>query len=443
VVPLATVTAPVDVKAESAVAVRVVTVATAGVVAPTVPLMLIEAVPVKLVTVPLEGVPNAPPFTTGAPAVPTLTAKAVATPVPKPLTPVDIGRPVALVKTPLAGVPNAGVTNVGLVANTKAPVPVSSVTAAARLALEGVPKNVATPVPNDVMPVPPFATGSVPVTPVDRGKPVALVSVTDVGVPNKGVTSVGLVANTKEPDPVSSVTAVIKLAEEGVAKNVATPVPKPLMPVETGRPVALVSVAEEGVPNAGVTNVGLVAKTKEPVPVSSVTAAIKFEEEGVAKKVATSVPKPLMPVATGRPVALVKVPEEGVPNTPPLIIKEPAEPVLTASAVVTPVPKPLMPVATGKPVTLVRVPEEGVPNTPPLTIKEPAEPMFTASAEATPVANPLIPVETGSPVALVRVTEEGVPNAGVTSVGLVDITTLPVPVMALLIKFLVASVNTA
>jgi hypothetical protein len=374
--------------------------------------MLIEAVPVKLVTVPLEGVPNAPPFTTGAPAVPTLTAKAVATPVPKPLTPVEIGRPVALVKTPLAGVPNAGVTNVGLVANTKAPVPVSSVTAAARLALEGVPKNVATPVPNDVMPVPPFATGSVPVTPVDRGKPVALVSVTDVGVPNKGVTSVGLVANTKEPVPVSSVTAVIKFAEEGVAKNVATPVPKPLMPVETGRPVALVKVAEEGVPNAGVTNVGLVAKTKEPEPVSSVTAAIKFEEEGVAKKVAIPVPKPLMPVEIGKPVALVRVTDDGVPKagvTSVGLLENTNEPLPVSSVT-----------------AAAKLAEEGV-----------------AKRVATPVPNPLMPVETGSPVALVRVTEEGVPNAGVTSVGLVDITTLPVPVMALLTRPLEASVNTA
>ena len=53
-----------------------------GVVAPTVPLMLIDAVPVKLVTVPLEGVPRAPPLTTNAPAVPTATPKAVTTPVP-------------------------------------------------------------------------------------------------------------------------------------------------------------------------------------------------------------------------------------------------------------------------------------------------------------------------------------------------------------------------
>jgi hypothetical protein len=32
-----------------------------GVVAPTVPLILIDAVPVRLVTIPLEGVPKAPP----------------------------------------------------------------------------------------------------------------------------------------------------------------------------------------------------------------------------------------------------------------------------------------------------------------------------------------------------------------------------------------------
>lgn len=35
-----------------------------------------------------------------------------------------------------------------------------------------------------VSPVPPLATGKVPVTPVERGNPVALVSVADEGVPN-------------------------------------------------------------------------------------------------------------------------------------------------------------------------------------------------------------------------------------------------------------------
>ena len=53
-----------------------------AVVAPTVPLMLIDAVPVKLVTVPLDGVPKAPPLTTKAPAVPVFTPRAVTTPVP-------------------------------------------------------------------------------------------------------------------------------------------------------------------------------------------------------------------------------------------------------------------------------------------------------------------------------------------------------------------------
>ena len=118
-----------------------------------------------------------------------------------------------------------------------------------------------------VCPVPPLVIGSVPVTPVDKGSPVALVNVTDEGVPRAGVTNVGLVANTRDPVPVSSVTADAKLALVGVAKNVATPVPKPLTPVEIGKPVQLVSVPDVGVPNAGVTNVGDVDKTTLPDPV--------------------------------------------------------------------------------------------------------------------------------------------------------------------------------
>ena len=89
--------------------------------------------------------------------------------------------------------PRTGVTRVGLVANTKSPVPVSPVTAAARFALVGVPRNVATPVPSEVIPVPPLATGSVPVTPVVSGNPVALVSTPDAGVPKAGVVRVGAV----------------------------------------------------------------------------------------------------------------------------------------------------------------------------------------------------------------------------------------------------------
>jgi hypothetical protein len=57
--------------------------------------------------------------------------------------------------------PMLGVTNVGDVANTRAPDPVSSLTAEARFADDGVPRNVAIPVPKDVIPVPPFATAIV------------------------------------------------------------------------------------------------------------------------------------------------------------------------------------------------------------------------------------------------------------------------------------------
>jgi hypothetical protein len=58
--------------------------------------------------------------------------------------------------------------------------------------------------------------------------------------------------------------------------------------------------------------VGDVAKTKLPVPVSSVTAASKFALVGVAKNVATFVPSPLIPVAIGNPVAFVSVILAGV-----------------------------------------------------------------------------------------------------------------------------------
>jgi hypothetical protein len=68
-------------------------------------------------------------------------------------------------------------------------------------------------------------------------------------------------------------------------------------------------------PRTGVTKVGVVANTAEPVPVSSVNAARKFALDGVVKNVATPVPKLDTPVAIGKPVQLVKVPLAGVPST--------------------------------------------------------------------------------------------------------------------------------
>ena len=163
---------------------------------------------------------------------------------------------------PLAGVPNAGVTKVGDVANTKAPVPVSSVTAEAKFAEDGVPRNVATPAPREVIPVPPLATGSVPVTLVVR------------------------LANVVEVVPVPP------LAIGSV----------PVTPELKGRPVADDKTKVEGVPKLGVTKVGEVAKTAEPLPVSSVKAAARFADDGVPRKVATPLPKDVIPVppeATG------------------------------------------------------------------------------------------------------------------------------------------------
>jgi hypothetical protein len=83
------------------------------------------------------------------------------------------------------GVPRFGVTSTGDVDRTAFPVPVDVVT-----------------------PVPPLVTGSVPVTPVVRGSPVALVRVTAEGVPRFGVVRTGEVERTTFPVPVEVVVPV-------------------------------------------------------------------------------------------------------------------------------------------------------------------------------------------------------------------------------------------
>jgi len=75
------------------------------------------------------------------------------------------------------------------------------------------------------------------------------------------VVSVGLVAKTASPLPVSSVRHEARFAEDGVARKVATFVPSPLTPVEIGKPVHEVSVPLEGVPRIGVTSVGEVKES--------------------------------------------------------------------------------------------------------------------------------------------------------------------------------------
>ena len=90
-----------------AVAALTTTVVVAEVNPLAAPAVRLAAVPDRLVAVPEEGVPNAPLYVTRPLAPLTLLPNAEATPVPRPLSPVETGSPVALVNVPEEGVPNA------------------------------------------------------------------------------------------------------------------------------------------------------------------------------------------------------------------------------------------------------------------------------------------------------------------------------------------------
>ena len=107
---------------------------------------------------------------------------------------------------------------------------------------------------------------AVPTTPAG-GSPVALVKTPDAGVPNAGVTRVGDVANTADPEPVSLVKAVASCAEVNEPNTAALPV-EVIWPVRfalvvtvpavklAAVPVRLVATPDAGVPKAGVVNIG-------------------------------------------------------------------------------------------------------------------------------------------------------------------------------------------
>jgi hypothetical protein len=274
---------------------------------------------------------------------------------------------------------------------------------------------------NDVRFVPPLAVGKVPVTPVVKGKPVALVNVALVGVPNTGVTNVGEVANTAEPVPVSSVKAAARLALDGVARKVATPVPRPDTPVAIGSPVAFVKVALVGVPRIGVTKVGEVANTAEPLPVSSVKAPARLEELNEPKDVALPT-EVIAPVKLALVVTLPAVRPEAVPV---MFVPTKADGVPRAGVTNvgllanTKAPDPVSSVTAE-----AKLADDGVP-------KKVATPVPKDVIPVPPLATgkvPVTPVVRGRPVKLVATPEAGVPNAGVTKVGLFDRTTEPVPV---------------
>ena len=117
-----------------------------------------------------------------------------------------------------------------------------------------------------------------------------------------GVVSVGDVAKTNEPLPVSSVTAASKFALLGVVRNVATPVPSPLTPVLIGKPVQLVNVPLLGVPSTGVVSVGDVSVLLVKVSVFAMSDTV--------------------PAASGNDIArlAVCVPDSVVINPPPKIL---------------------------------------------------------------------------------------------------------------------------
>jgi hypothetical protein len=122
--------------------------------------------------------------------------------------------PVMFVPTSADGVPSAGVTKVGLFANTLAPVPVSSVKAAANCAEVNEPSEVA--FPDDVIAPVRFAF-VVTLEAVNAvAVPVMFVPTSADGVPKAGVTRVGLVDKTTLPVPVEIVTPVPPLATGSV-----------------------------------------------------------------------------------------------------------------------------------------------------------------------------------------------------------------------------------
>jgi hypothetical protein len=237
-----------------------------------------------------------------------------------------------LVRSPEDGVPKAGVTRTGDVANTKAPLPVSSVTAVAKLAEDGVIKNAVIPTP-------------VPVT-LPTGI-LQLVRSPEDGVPKAGVTRTGEVANTKAPLPVSSditpanskeevaawidnlLPEVIRVPAVGnVTLEAAVVVSVKLLAPEVTNvdpsanvkvavvagavKVTLLIVVAEATPKTGVTRVGEVANTLTPVPVLSVSAEAKLEDEGVIRNAVTPTPVPVT-LPTGI-LQLVRSPEDGVPK---------------------------------------------------------------------------------------------------------------------------------
>ena len=212
--------------------------------------------------------------------------------------------PVMFVPTSAEGVPKAGVMSAGEMARTDSPVPV-------QVKRDEVATEVASAVEPVVFPrtLPAetcarFAKGRSPVTPVERGSPVALVRTKAEGVPSQDAPEmVNCVVDAFPkmlrpvhvlllPRRVEEAAVMVMFAEpskdvplmvRAVAKTVAAPAVK-LAPV----PVMFVPTRAEGVPKAGVMSVGEMARTDSPVPV-------QVKRDVVATEVASAVEPVVFP----------------------------------------------------------------------------------------------------------------------------------------------------
>ena len=104
---------------------------------------------------------------------------------------------------------------------------------------------------------------------------------------------------------------------------VPTPVPSPETPVEIGRPVPLVNTIAEGVPRAGVVNVGDVASTIEPEPVTVLPRAVTVPDVGSVKDVFAVVVRVVenAPDVVNEPAREIDLP----PMAPTVVESDPAE----------------------------------------------------------------------------------------------------------------------
>jgi hypothetical protein len=146
------------------------------------------------------------------------------------------------------------------------------------------------------------------------GNPVQLVRVPELGVPNTGVTRVGEVANTAEPEPVSSVNAVARLAELKepnvvvVLTDVIAPVRFGILVVDDAVPVRAPTKPEVAVtiPEAlmfvAISEVTVETPEELMLPV---TLPVMFPEK---PEVAVTIPEALILVAINE--VTVETPEE-------------------------------------------------------------------------------------------------------------------------------------